>query len=487
MSIISLSFMVFTLAAILGYFILPMKVRPYWLLLASLFFYGCFGLKPFIFIGVSIVSTFACAHMTSSLAAKGKKSRAKAVLFVTVLLNMGLLAVVKYLNYSLSLLGRAFDFNAPVFTLIVPLGIAFYSMQAVSYCVDVYRGKYAPEKNIFKYTLYMTFFPIIMQGPISRYDQLADQLFTPQRFSFDRLRSGLSLVLWGLFKKMVIADRAALLVNQVFGNYTEYEGFEIIIAALLYTVQIYTDFSGCVDISRGIAEVFGIQLRGNFDHPYFAVSIKDFWRRWHMSLSSWFKDYIYIPLGGSRKGRLRKYINLLVVFFVSGLWHGVGIHYIAWGLLQGFFQIAGELTEKTRYKIYDLCGVDRTSFSYKLGQQFVTFVLVNISWVFFRADGLIAALKMLKYAAFSYNPWIFTDGSFLAMGLDGKDWNVLIFSLAVLLVVSLLQERMSIRKELEKQSFWFRYAIYTAAILAILIFGMYGPGYDAAQFIYMQF
>lgn len=477
MSVISLSFMAFTAATFLGYFILPLKVRPYWLLLTSLYFYSCFGWKGFILLGLSVLTTFAAAHIVTKLKRNGAK---KLVLTLTVILNAGILTAVKYLNYSLSLLGRIIELPVKEVSLIVSLGIAFYTMQAISYLVDVYRGKYPPARNFFKYFCYMTYFPIIMQGPISRYDQLADQLFTPHRFSFDRMKSGLSLTLWGLFKKMVIADRAALLVNEVFGNYTEYAGLEIVTAALMYTVQIYTDFSGCVDISRGISEVLGIKLIENFKHPYFATSIKDFWRRWHIALSSWFKDYIYIPLGGSRKGTFRKYLNLTVVFFVSGLWHGVGVHYIAWGLLQAFYQIVGELTSGIRNKFYDFCRVDRQSFSFKLGQQLTTFVLVNISWIFFRADGLTAAFRMLR-SCFSFRV------PFLNMGLDTKDWNVMIVSIAVLLIVSLMQERFSVREKLEKQNFIFRYAVYLAAVTVILIFGMYGPGYNASQFIYMQF
>lgn len=487
MAVISVSFMAFCIAVFFAYFVLPKVLRPYLLLVASLFFYASFGFESFAFIGASIVSTFACAHITSALKKKGRDRWAKFALCITVIINMGILTAVKYLNYSLSLFGMLLDKNAPSVSLIVPIGVAFYSMQAVSYCVDVFRGKYAPERNIFKYTLYMTFFPIILQGPISRYDQLAHQLFLPHSFSYKRAKSGILLVMFGLFKKIVIADRAALLVNQVFGDYGDYQGIEIIIAALMYTVQIYTDFSGCVDISRGISEVLGITLIDNFDHPYFSVSIKDFWRRWHKSLSAWFKDYIYIPLGGSRKGKIRKYVNLTVVFFVSGLWHGVGLHYVVWGLLQAFYQIFGELTEGVRHWIYDKCSVDRNSFSYRFGQRLITFVLVNISWVVFRADGCVAAWKMLKSAVTVYNPWVLADGSILKLGLDGKDWNVMIFSLAVLLIVSLLQGKIHIRETLEKQTFWFRYSVYLLAIIGLLVFGIYGPGFDAAQFLYMQF
>ena len=486
MAVISLSFLAFCVVVMLGYFVLPMKVRPYWLLVASFFFYGCFGVEAFLLIGFTVLTTYTCARVVAVLAEKEKNKWAKAVLIITLVLNFGIIAATKYLNYSLSLLGRMIDQDMPVFSLIIPLGIAFYSMQAAGYCLDVYRRKYAPERNLLKYALYMTFFPIIMQGPISRYDQLSPSLFTPHRFSFKRMKSGLSLVLWGLFKKMVIADRAAIVVNQVFGHYAEYSGAEIVVAALLYTVQIYTDFSGCVDISRGIAEVMGISLADNFDHPYFSTSIKDFWRRWHRSLSFWFRDYLYIPLGGSRKGKIHKYLNLMIVFFVSGLWHGVGLHYIAWGLLQGVYQIAGELTQKTRYRLYDACGINREGRVFQLGQRVVTFGLVVISWVFFRADGLISALKMLKMVLFGC-PWLLTNGALLKLGLDGLDWNVLIVSLGILLSVSCLQERMSIRQALERQSFVVRYPVYIVAVLVILIFGIYGPGYDVSQFLYMQF
>ena len=321
MSIISLTFLGFTALVFLGYFVLPMKLRPYLLLVANMFFYACFGIKAFAFLFATVLTSF----FASLVIERSTDTRKKVLLSVAIALNMGLLLIVKYLNYSLGLVFGLFDLQAPVFSIIVPLGIAFYTMQAVSYCVDVYRGKYRAETNFVRYLLYMSYFPIIMQGPISRYDHLAHQLTTPHRFSYERMKSGLSLALYGLFKKMVIADRAALLVNEVFGNYEAYSGIPIVIAALLYTVQIYADFSGCVDICRGVSEVLGIRLEDNFKHPYFAVSIKDFWRRWHCSLSSWFRDYIYIPLGGSRKGQFLKYVNITIVFLASGVWHGVGL------------------------------------------------------------------------------------------------------------------------------------------------------------------
>ena len=418
---------------------------------------------------------------------KACKISKKSVLGLTIFANIGLLVFVKFYGYSVSVFEKIFKVDVESISVIVPLGIAFYTLQAISYCVDVYKGKYAAEKNLAKYTLYMSYFPIIMQGPISRYDQLSTTLFEGHRFSFDRMKSGLSLAMWGFFKKMVIADRAAILVNQVFGNYAEYKGFEIIVAVFWYTIQLYADFSGCVDISRGVSEIFGVELMNNFQHPYFATSIKDFWRRWHISLSSWFRDYIYIPLGGNRKGKVRRYINLLTVFFVSGLWHGVGINYIVWGFLHGGYQVAGELTQGFRSRLYAKIGLREDHALVKLWKQLCTFCLVAYAWLFFRASGTIASIRMTISAVTTFNPEIFWNGRLFELGLDKKDWLVLLLACLVLLVVSWIQEKDSVRRVIEGQKIWIRWTIYIVAIFVILILGIYGPGFDANQFLYMQF
>lgn len=486
MAVISLSFLFFVFMVCLGYFILPMKTRPYWLLTASLFFYACFDLRYFIFLGMSVATTYIAARYVASLD-ESKNRLKKAVLAITIICNIGFLVFVKYFNYSLSIIGSIAGVEMPQYSLIVPLGVAFYSLQAVSYLVDVYKGKYEPEKNFLKYMLYMTYFPIIMQGPISRYNQLAQTLFVPHSFSWDRMKSGISLMIWGAFKKMVIADRAAIFVNQVFNNYVDYEGVVVVVAILLYTIQLYTDFSGCVDISRGVSEVLGIEIINNFNHPYFATSIKDFWRRWHISLSSWFRDYIYIPLGGSRVGTVRKYLNVMIVFFVSGLWHGVGLNFIIWGFLHGAYQVVGALTSSIREKVYEKWSVNREVFSYKFLQQIFTFGLVSFAWLFFRASGAGAAVHMMRSAIKGFKLWSFTDGSLLQLGLDGLDWNVLILAIVVLWIVSFLQERGSVRALINKQNLWLRWGIYLLSIWSVLVFGIYGPGYDSSQFIYMQF
>ena len=486
MSVISVSFLAFVAFVFLGYFILPIKIRPYWLLVTSIGFYACFDLKYFLLWGFCVISTYLAARYFEK-SDSDCKIRKKYILALTIVLNIGLLVFVKFYGYSMSILESVFQVKLERISIIVPLGIAFYTLQAVSYCVDVYKGKYSAEKNIAKYTLYMSYFPIIMQGPISRFNQLGSTLFEGHRFSYTRMKSGLSLMLWGFFKKMVIADRAAILVNQVFGNYADYKGFEILVAVFWYTIQLYADFSGCVDISRGVSEVLGIELMDNFKHPYFATSIKDFWRRWHISLSSWFRDYIYIPLGGNRKGVTRRYVNLLTVFFVSGLWHGVGFNYIIWGFLHGGYQVVGELTQGIRNKFYEKLHIKEGNVLLKFWKQFFTFCLVAYAWLFFRASGVTAAIAMTISILTNFNPEILWNGRVFQLGLDTKDWKVLLSACAVLLVVSYLQEKGSVREKIEKLSAWVRWPIYIVAIFAILIYGIYGPGFDASQFLYMQF
>ena len=483
MSLVSVEFILFMMCSFLGYFLLPRRTRPYFLLAVGLFFYGCFQVRAFIYIGFTAVSSF----LIGIWMPERKPSVQKLLMLLSLVCNLGILILVKYLDYVLGLFASLMEREGTAISLLVPLGVAFYTMQAVSYTVDVYRGRYAPERNFCKYLLYMTYFPIIMQGPISRYDQLADQVFTPHDFSFDRMKAGLSLALFGFFKKMVIADRAALLVDQVFNSYASHNGVELAIAAILYTIQIYTDFSGCVDICRGVSQVFGIELIDNFKHPYFSSSIKDFWRKWHCSLSSWFRDYIYIPLGGSRKGSVRKYVNLTVVFLVSGLWHGVGLQFIAWGLLHAVYQIIGETTAGMRRRLYKRCGISAEGRLFKFGQQLITFGLLVISWIFFRAPSLTSALQILKAMVTNSGITAFLRGPFPNLGLDKKDWIVLLISVCILWIISMLQKRGSVRDRIQKQNFVLRYMIYLVGIFTILIFGIYGPGYSAAQFIYMQF
>ena len=482
MQIVSVWFLLFVAIASVLYFCVPGMVKPWLLLLASICFYSCFNKFAFFFIGASALSIW-----LGGLLLRGRRPVAQKLILGSVLvLNIGVLLVAKYLGWAVEGVCDWFDLRSPTLSIVLPLGISFYTLQAISYMMDVYRGVVHPERNFFKLFLYLIFFPTVMQGPISRYGQLGPQLWTPHAFSWDCMQSGLELALWGFFKKMVIADRVAMFVDTVFASGATVEGFPVLLGVIGYSIQIYADFSGCVDICRGISEMLGIDLIQNFRHPYFATSIKDFWRRWHISLSSWLKDYVYIPLGGNRHGTFRKFLNILIVFGVSGIWHGVGINFFIWGLLHGVYQIFDGLTAKVREKVLAFCHVDAGTFSFRLGQRIATFSLVTFAWIFFRAPTLNDALSVVKRLCV-FNPWTWTDGSHLKHGLDAKDLDVLIFSLVVLVVVSILQERGSVRQMLARQTLWFRWIIYFIGIFSTLIFGIYGPGYNASQFIYMQF
>ena len=302
------------------------------------------------------------------------------------------------------------------------------------------------------------------------------------------MKDGLLLMLFGFFLKMVIADRAAILVNFVFENYEAYEGIEIAIAAFFFAIQIYGDFAGYSTIAIGSAWVMGFRLMANFNHPYFALNIQDFWRRWHISLSTWFRDYVYIPLGGSRCSKLKKYRNIAIVFLTSGLWHGANWTYVVWGALHGFYQIIGDILKPARNKVETIFKVNTTCFSYRLFNIIITFILVDFAWIFFRAPDINTAIIMIKQMFSVWNPWIFFDNSLYDMGLDRKDFWVLCFSIIILWAVSFMQERgIKIRQELAKQNLVFRWIVYWIAIFGILSFGIYGAGYDETQFIYFQF
>ena len=482
MNIVSLGFICFVLAVVGIYYSLPARFRPQWLLLTSLGFYLYADFRYILSLAFSVVSTWAAALVLS----RGKK-RALALVTLTVVLNLAVLAAAKYLPLGFSLLEQLLNISLPEPGLLVPLGISFYTLQAISYLVDVYRGQTAAQKSLWRFGLYMCFFPIILQGPISRYDQLAPQLYEPHELRYDRLCFGAQLARWGFFKKLVIADRAALLVNQVFNIPDDYAGAQILAAILLYTIQLYTDFSGCVDISRGVAAMLGIDLAENFRHPLFATSIRDYWRRWHISLSSWFRDYVYIPLGGSRRGTVRKYVNTLVVFTLSGIWHGAGGTFLVWGLLQGVYLVAGFLSLGPRQRLLNRLGVSEDSRILRLLRQLGCYLLTSFALLIFRSASLGQAAHMLFNMVRDFSCSQFVDGSLLVIGLDGADMLVLFLALLVLLAVSLLQERRSVRELIAAQPLPLRWSVYLLGLFAVLIFGIYGPGYSSAQFLYMDF
>lgn len=490
MSFNSIHFLCFFPIVVLIYFLIPQKIKYIWLLVASYYFYMSWNPRYAILIALSTFITYLSGILIEKAQGIGMKKLWVALSFIS---NLSILFYFKYFDFFLENLNRVVSrfgvqtINNP-FDVLLPVGISFYTFQALSYSMDVYRSEIKAEKNILKYALFVSFFPQLVAGPIERSKNLISQISQPHYFDIKRVQRGLALMLWGFFMKIVLADRLAVIVDTVFDNYQVYGGFYIIIAIVFFGFQIYCDFGSYSNIAIGAAEVMGFSLMKNFEQPYLATSATDFWRRWHISLTSWFRDYLYIPLGGNRKGKLRKYINILIVFSVSGLWHGASWSFVFWGMLNGIYQICEDLCKPVANKLNNFFKVDPRSFSCRVRQVIVSFVLVDFAWTFFRAPSIGVALHMLKSIPTALNPWIFFDGHLYDLGVDEKDFRVLIIGLIILLIADVLNEKkIDVRAFLSEQEIWFRWIFYIIAILMVLIWGVYGPAYQTSDFIYFQF
>ena len=491
----SLDFIIFFPIVALIYFVIPHRIRHIWLLAASYYFYMCWNPKYALLMLTSTAITYASGLLIDSADKKNNIALKKVWVAISFTSNLSILFMFKYLDFLIDNINKllsatGFSLIDKSFDLLLPVGISFYTFQALSYTMDVYRHDVVPERNFLKYALFVSFFPQLVAGPIERSSNLVHQISERHYFDSKKVARGLALMLWGFFLKLVIADRAAIFVNTIYNNPTEpaYTGLVVVIATILFAFQIYCDFASYSEIARGAAEVMGFSLMKNFDTPYFSQSVAEFWRRWHISLSTWFRDYLYIPLGGNRKGTARKYINLLIVFLVSGLWHGANWTYVVWGGLNGIYQVIGSITKPARNKVSELLGNNKDNFSSKLLKGLVTFALICFSWIFFRANSISDAFVLIKNMFAEFNPWIFTDGSLFLYGLDAADMFVLIMALLVLMVASIAKyQKVEIREWLFAQGLWFRYLIYIGALFVVLIFGIYGSNYDASQFIYFQF
>ena len=495
----SYNFLIFFPIVVLVYFLIPKKIRYVWLLAASYFFYMCWNAKYALILLASTAITFISGILINRANIniedeKKRKRRKKLWVAISFILNLGILFTFKYFDFAIENINHVLSalnmqILNPSFDVILPVGISFYIFQALSYTMDVYRQDVKVEKNFLRYALFVSFFPQLVAGPIERSQNLLSQMYEDHKFDFNRAKDGILLMLWGFFLKIVIADRIAIVVDTIFNNFPQYGGTYIIIGAVLFAFQIYCDFAGYSTIAIGAAKVMGFRLMENFDSPYMAISVKDFWRRWHISLSTWFRDYLYIPLGGNKKGKFRKYINVMIVFLVSGLWHGASWSYVIWGGLNGLFQVIGEMTKKLRDKVVKVLHINRESWSHRLFQIFLTFTLVDITWIFFRAKGLKQALQMIQSIFTVNNPWILFDNSSLYnLGLDRTEFWFMIISIVILIIVDIIKWKgKSIREFVYKQDGWFRMAFYLIAIFAILIFGIWGPAFDESAFIYFQF
>lgn len=490
----SISFIIYFPIVVFIYFVIPKKARYLWLLLASYFFYMCWNAKYAVLLLYSTAVTYVSGLLIDRCDRKeGLEKRKKLFVALSFIMNLSILFLFKYFNFvvgniNVILAECNLQVIMPGVDLLLPVGISFYIFQALSYTMDVYRKEIYVERNFLKYALFVSFFPQLVAGPIERSKNLLKQIGTYNVFSYDNFRRGLLIMLWGYFQKIVIADRIALLVDTVYNNVGSYEGSYYLLASVLFAIQIYCDFSGYSLIAAGAAKVMGFELMENFNCPYYAKSVAEFWRRWHISLTSWFRDYLYIPLGGNRKGTARKYLNILLVFLVSGLWHGAQWTYVIWGGLNGLFQVLGSILAPLRKKAGELLGVKEESFGHKFIQVCVTFVLVDFAWIFFRAASVHDALHIIKSILTVHNPWIFFDNSLYSLGLSQKQFHLMVFSLAVLAVADWLKyKKVNVLDRLMEQDIWFRWPAYLMGILFVLVFGIWGNAYDAQAFVYFQF
>lgn len=528
MALFSIRFAIFLIVLFPAYFLFPKRYEKYqWtvLLLASYVFYAFAGLDVMVFLVTTTVSTWYGAlklgqanawyreqakgmETAERKALKRASTRKKRwILLAVCLLNFGILAVLKYANFFIENVNSLFGAGtiAPL-DLLLPLGISFYTFQSIGYVIDVYRDKYAPDKNLLQYALFVSYFPQIIQGPIGRHSDLAHQLYAPHRFDYERLTFGLQRSLWGCFKKMVIADRIALLADTVFaGQGGEYVGFTAFIGIFLYGFQIYADFSGGMDIVFGVSEALGINLTENFRRPFFAKSVAEFWQRWHITLGAWMREYVFYPLAMSKGfGKLSRRLRArfgtyaaktvpsclasFVVFLLVGIWHGAAWHYVAYGLYYSVLVSGGNLFQKFFEKLRNRLRIDDKSRGWHLFQVIRTVLLCTIGRCFAHAATLGRALQIIKDMFSSFNPWVFFDGSLYTLGLDRQNFTLMLLLIVLLLAVDILQERgVHIRETIARQNIVVRWAVYYTAIFAIVIFGIYGPGYDAASFIYQKF
>lgn len=481
MTYTSYAFVIFTFITTGIYYTVHKKRQWMILLLSSIIFYACSGPVFLIYLLAITLLTWYGAGKTGEGKAGGK-----AVLAVLVFMNIGVLFLLKWSGMGLAFINRIFGTDLG-WRLVLPMGISFFTFRNVSYLVDVYRGRNPAERNFWHYLLYTSYFPYIVSGPVNRYEKMGAQFFAGHSFDRDAFYQGLLRILWGYIKKMVIADRAAVFVDEVFGHYYMYRGLFIVFAVLLFSLQLYMDFSGCMDIVLGVSKLFGIEMDENFHAPYGALTVADFWRRWHMSLTSWFRDYLYIPLGGNRKGTARRYLNIMIVFFFCGMWHGAGVTFLIWGFLNGAYQVIGSMTAGFRRRLCRGAGLDEHSHGAMLRKKLTTTVLIEFTWLFFRADGLKEAFVMLRRMFKGWNPWILSDGTLYQAGLDQWDFLILLAGALCVGWVSRAADGKDLHRMFCSQSWLYRMLIILSALVVWYLFGIYGPGFYPGDFLYFNF
>ena len=505
MSFISAGFLFTIMITAFIYYLMPKKYQWVVLLIMSFAFYATYGIKYMGYIIFTIISSYI---FTIKIEACVDKKNRRRLLIACLLCNFGILTGMKYINFFISninAVGVLFGSTAklPGFKIIMPLGISFYTFQSTGYMIDVYRGVADAEKNPFRYALFVSFFPQLVQGPISRWNDLKKSLFESHAFSWVNIQYGFERILWGYFKKMVIADRAAIGLATIQSDVSVYYGAYAFVGMLLYAIDLYADFTGGIDITIGVAQMFGITLPENFRRPFFSKSIAEYWRRWHITLCAWFKDYLFYPLSMSKwmnkvsrwlkkhvgkpvGSRFPVYFSSLTVWFVTGIWHGASWNFVVWGLLNSIIMLVSQELKPLYEKADNRLG-------YRKIKYYKVFEII-------RTTAIVCCLQMLDYyrniaEAFRMFFSMFTGGNYAAVftkgmwsiGLSAADYIVLFAGVVIMFVVSLLERRCPVREQLAQKNYIIRYIVFLVIFLLIAVLGIYGTGYESSQFIYNQF
>lgn len=526
----SYEFLGFIALLFLAYYLIPKKYQWQLLLVASYIFYYIAGAEYLIYILTTTLTTYFAARKIGQNAERqsaylkehkeemskeekraykeGYKSIRLRWLVACILLNIGILAVVKYTNFFISnvngIMGAFGNTKRLSFmTLALPMGISFYTFQAMGYLIDVYRGTVPAQTNPFKFALFVSFFPQLIQGPISRFDDLAKSLYEEHDFDSKTVCYGLQRMLWGYFKKMVIADRVLIGLNTIIGDAGAYRGAYVFVAMLFYTLELYADFTGGIDITIGIAQTMGITVRENFIRPHFSKSLKEYWRRWHISMGDWFRDYVFYPVTSSKPmqkfskfsrnhfgkvigRRLPVYVSSFIVWFATGIWHGASWNFIVWGIGNFVVLMISEELEPLYARFHERFNVDG-KFTYKVFQVMRTLLLVCFLKIFDCYPTLGVTFKAVASILTEMNWNILWDGSLMAIGLTMIDYAILALGTLLLIIVSLSQRSGSVRDKIAAKPYPVRFIIWYGLFLVILLMGAYGMGYDASQFIYNRF
>ncbi|RPI17785.1 MAG: MBOAT family protein [Ignavibacteriae bacterium] len=481
-------FLFFSLTVVI-YYILPSRYRLYLLLTASLFFYMYLAPYYILYVLITVITDY-----SSGILIEKYPDKKKIFFWQSLGINLGILIVFKYFNFFSVNISRlsgllGWNYSPGLLELLLPIGLSFYILKSLSYIIEVYRGNFKAERNFPKYFLYVIFFPEILSGPIDRPQNLLRQFSEKKEFDYDSITAGMKLIAWGLFKKIVIADRIAVLVNFVFNDYTNYKGLPLIFASVFYAFQIYCDFSGYTDMALGSGLILGYKLLPNFNRPYFSHSISDFWRRWHMSLSFWLRDYIFLPIAyssaryftklkGFKVDKWSYIVAVSITFFITGLWHGAGWNFIFWGCLMGFYLIFSMLTRNIRRKILRKTKLANTRFISVI-QVLFTFFLVCIAWILFRSDSLQQALYIFTNM-FKLFP-LQTGG--YRMGIGQFQTVLSIIFIILLLLVEYFQKDTELHIFIKKKSPWLRWVSYYLLIIVIILFYESGN----TSFLYFKF